>query len=43
MYTKEQGEFGVAFAIGAILMVLMIIVNFMAGLVNKHFEKRRNK
>ena len=43
VYTKEQGEFGVAFAIGAILMVLMIIVNFMAGLVNKHFEKRRNK
>ena len=43
VYTKEQGEFGVAFAIGAILMVLMIIVKFMAGLVNKHFEKRRNK
>ena len=43
VYTKEQGEFGVAFAIGAILMVLMIIVNFMAALVNKHFEKRRNK
>lgn len=43
VYTKEQGEFGVAFAIGAILMVLMIIVNFMAGLVNKHFEKRTNK
>jgi phosphate transport system permease protein len=43
VYTKEQGEFGVAFAIGAILMVLMIIVNFMASLVNKHFEKRRNK
>lgn len=42
VYTKEQGEFGVAFAIGAILMVLMMIVNFVAGLVQKHYEKRRN-
>ena len=42
VYTKEQGEFGVAFAIGEILMVLMVIDNFMAGLVQKHYEKRRN-
>lgn len=41
VYTKEQGEFGVAFAIGAILMVLMMVVNLLAGVVNKHYEKRR--
>lgn len=42
VYTKEQGEFGVAFAIGAILMVLMMIVNLLAGLVQRYYDKRRN-
>ena len=41
VYAKEQGEFGVAFAIAAILMILTLIINFSATLVQKHFEKRR--
>ena len=42
VYAKEQGEFGVAFAIAAILMVLTVIINFAATAVQKHFEKRKN-
>lgn len=42
VYAKEQGEFGVAFAIAAILMVLIVIINFTANLVKRHFEKRRS-
>lgn len=42
VYAKEQGEFGVAFAIAAILMVLTILINLAAALVQKHFEKRRS-
>lgn len=41
VYAKEQGEFGVAFAIAAILMVLTVLLNLTAMLVQKHFEKRR--
>lgn len=41
VYAKEQGEFGVAFAIAAILMILTLIINFSATLVQKYFEKRR--
>ena len=41
VYAKEQGEFGIAFAIAAILMILTLIINFSATLVSKHFEKRR--
>ena len=42
VYAKEQGEFGVAFAIAAILMILTLIINFSATMVGKYFEKRRN-
>ena len=42
VYAKEQGEFGVAFAIAAILMALAVLINFAAALVQKHFAKRRN-
>jgi len=42
VYAKEQGEFGVAFAIAAILMVLTVLINIAASLVQKYFEKRRN-
>ena len=35
-------EFGVAFAIAAILMVLTVLINFAATLVQKHFAKRRS-
>ena len=39
VYAKEQGEFGVAFAIAAILMLMTILINFAAAFVQKHFEK----
>ena len=42
VYAKEQGEFGVAFAIAAILMIMSIIINLSATLVEKYFN-RRNK
>ena len=42
VYAKEQGEFGVAFAIAAILMILAIIINFMVTFVQKYFKTRGN-
>ena len=42
VYAKEQGEFGVAFAIAAILMVLALLINLGAGWVRRHFGKRRS-
>ena len=42
LYAKEQGEFGVAFAIAAILMVLTVIINLAATIVGKYFAKRRS-
>lgn len=41
VYAKEQGEFGVAFAIAAILMVLTMMINLSASLAQKHISKRR--
>ena len=41
VYAKEQGEFEVAFAIAAILMILTIFINILAVMVGKYFEKRR--
>ena len=40
VYAKERGEFGVAFAIAAILMVLAFIINLSATAVTKHFQKK---
>ena len=40
-YAKEQGEFGIAFAIAAILMVLTLIINLSASLVGKYFKRKR--
>lgn len=42
VYAKEQGEFGVAFAIAAILMILTLIINLLAALVGRYFKKRRS-
>lgn len=42
VYAKEQGEFGVAFAIAAILMVLTLLINLLANLVGRYFKKRRS-
>ena len=41
VYAKEQGEFGVAFAIAAILMVLTLLINLSATLVSRYFAKKR--
>ena len=41
VYAKEQGEFGVAFAIAAILMVLTLLVNLLAMLAGRWFKRRR--
>ena len=40
VYAKEQGEFGVAFAIAAILMVLAFGINLSAAAVTRHFQKK---
>ena len=37
---KEQGEFGVAFAIAAILMVLAFLINLSASLVSKYYGRK---
>ena len=42
VYAKEQGEFGVAFAIAAILMVLTLLIQLAAMLVGRYFKKRRD-
>lgn len=41
VYAKEQGEFGVAFAIAAILMILTFLINLSATLVSRYFAKKR--
>lgn len=41
VYAKEQGEFGAAFAIAAILMALTLLLNLSASAVAKAFSKRR--
>lgn len=43
VYAKEQGEFEIAFAIAAILMILTLIINLSASIVGKFFKRRRNK
>ncbi|MDO4552442.1 MAG: phosphate ABC transporter permease PstA [Bacillota bacterium] len=40
VYAKEQGEFEVAFAIAAILMILTFLINLAASLVSRHFRKQ---
>ncbi len=42
VYAKEEGEFGVAFAIAAILMILTLLINLSATAVGKYFSKRRS-
>lgn len=41
VYAKEQGEFGIAFAIAAILILLALIVNLSAVFTQKYYQKRR--
>ena len=40
VYATEDGNFGVAFAIAAILMILTLLINLSATLVGKHFERK---
>ena len=42
VYAKEQGEFGVAFAIAAILMLLTLLINYAASCVQRYYERRRS-
>ncbi|MCI5739174.1 MAG: phosphate ABC transporter permease PstA [Ruminococcus sp.] len=42
VYAKEEGEFAVAFAIAAILMLMTLCINLLADTVGKLFKKRRN-
>ena len=41
-YAKEWGEFEVAFAIAAILMIMTLIINLTASFVSRYFKKRRS-
>lgn len=43
VYAKEEGEFGVAFAIAAILMILTLIINLSAELCGAYFKRRKNQ
>lgn len=42
VYATEEGNFEVAFAIAAILMILTLVINISASLIGKYFE-RKNK
>lgn len=41
-YAKEDGEFGIAFAIAAILIAMTLLLNIAAGLVSRHFGREKN-
>jgi len=41
VYAKENGEFEIAFAIAAILMILTMLINLSATVTGRYFQKRR--
>lgn len=41
VYAKERGEFDVAFAIAAILMLLTLLINLAAELTARHFKRKK--
>lgn len=43
VYAKEQGEFEVAFAIAAILMLLTLAINLLADIAGGYFKRRKNR
>ncbi len=43
VYAKEQGEFEIAFAIAAILMILTLMINLLADLAGWYFNRRKNR
>lgn len=40
IYAKERGEFGVAFAIAAILMILTLIINILAEVIGNSIKRK---
>jgi len=42
IYAKERGEFGIAFAIAAILLIMTFLINLSASLAGKFLKKRKN-
>ena len=42
VYATEDGNFEVAFAIAAILMILTLLINLSATLIGKYFERKSN-
>ena len=40
VYAKENGEFGIAFAIAAILMLLTVLINLSATLAGRYFQRK---
>lgn len=41
-YAKEEGEFEIAFAIAAILMILTVFINLLAAFAGKYFKRKNN-
>lgn len=41
VYAKEEGQFEVAFAIGAILMMLTVVLNFLVNITGYYFKRRK--
>ena len=41
VYAKEQGEFGVAFAIATILLLLSFMINLAAELTQRFFRRKK--
>lgn len=40
VYAKENGEFGIAFAIAAVLLILTVLINLSAALAGRYFQKK---
>lgn len=40
VYAKERGEFGVAFGIAAILMILTLVINILAGIIGNSIKRK---
>ena len=42
VYAKEQGEFEIAFAIAALLILLTLLINLCATLVGRYFDRKKS-
>ena len=43
MYAKERGEFDIAFAIAAILLLITLAINISARLASKKLQKGKSE